>query len=109
VPLWERPLFTELAKIAAGLVILLVLALAVLRPLVRALISPARAALAAPAPAAVATESLPAPAGRAVGQANTAAAATPPYEQQVTNARALVNQDPKRVAQVVRTWVASEE
>ena len=32
-----------------------------------------------------------------------------PYEQQITNARALVNQDPKRVAQVVRNWVSVDE
>jgi flagellar M-ring protein FliF len=31
------------------------------------------------------------------------------YDQQVSNARALVGQDPKRVAQVVRTWVAGDE
>ena len=101
VPLWERPLFTELAKLGAGLIVLLVLSLAVLRPLVRGLIAPARAALAAPAPAA--EQALAAPAAKA-------AATTPqPYEQQVSSARALVNQDPKRVAQVVRTWVATDE
>ncbi|MGH8227408.1 MAG: flagellar basal-body MS-ring/collar protein FliF, partial [Steroidobacteraceae bacterium] len=43
VPFWQQPLFMELAKLAAGLVVLTVLALAVLRPLVRALIGPARA------------------------------------------------------------------
>jgi len=31
------------------------------------------------------------------------------YDQQVTQARAVVGQDPKRVAQVVRTWVAGDE
>jgi flagellar M-ring protein FliF len=105
VPLWEQPLFTELAKLGAGLIILLVLSLAVLRPLVRGLIAPARAALAAPAPAAAERE-LAAPALRAAAPGT---AVAPPYEQQVSSARALVNQDPKRVAQVVRTWVASDE
>jgi flagellar M-ring protein FliF len=110
VPLWERPLFAELAKIAAGLVVLLVLSLAVLRPLVRALIGPARAALAAPAPAALAVEpALAAPGGRAVAATPAGGSAAPPYEQQVSNARALVSQDPKRVAQVVRTWVTADE
>jgi flagellar M-ring protein FliF len=32
-----------------------------------------------------------------------------PYDQQITNARALVNQDPKRVAQVVKNWVSVDE
>ncbi|HTW37410.1 MAG TPA: flagellar basal-body MS-ring/collar protein FliF [Steroidobacteraceae bacterium] len=108
VPLWERPLFTELAKLGAGLIVLLVLALAVLRPLVRGLIGPARAALAAPAPAAIEPQ-LAAPASRAVAASTTAVATPAAYEQQVSSARALVNQDPKRVAQVVRTWVASDE
>ncbi len=31
------------------------------------------------------------------------------YEQQLAQARTLVGQDPKRVAQVVRTWVAADE
>lgn len=115
VPIWERPLFMELVKLAAGLIVLLVLALAVLRPLVRALIGPARAALAAPAgsaglaapPGAAADSALAAPARAVVPGA--AAQAPPAYEQQVSSARALVSQDAKRVAQVVRTWVASDE
>jgi flagellar M-ring protein FliF len=105
VPLWERPLFTELAKLGAGLIVLLVLSLAVLRPLVRGLIAPARAALAAPAPHS--EPALAAPTAKAV--APSSATAAQPYEQQVSSARALVNQDPKRVAQVVRTWVAADE
>ena len=46
-----------------------------------------------------------------VGHGGHAAAAAPavPYDQQITNARALVNQDPKRVAQVVRNWVSVDE
>jgi flagellar biosynthesis/type III secretory pathway M-ring protein FliF/YscJ len=31
------------------------------------------------------------------------------HEQQVLQARTLVNQDPKRVAQVVRGWVAKDD
>ena len=31
------------------------------------------------------------------------------FEEQVAHARQLVNQDPKRVAQVVHTWVATDE
>jgi flagellar M-ring protein FliF len=30
------------------------------------------------------------------------------YEQQVAQARGLVSQDPKRVAQVVKTWVSTD-
>jgi flagellar biosynthesis/type III secretory pathway M-ring protein FliF/YscJ len=31
------------------------------------------------------------------------------HEQQLTQARSMVSQDPKRVAQVVRGWVGSDE
>jgi flagellar biosynthesis/type III secretory pathway M-ring protein FliF/YscJ len=50
-------------------------------------------------------------AGEAGGGGGLAAPPAPavPYDQQITNARALVNQDPKRVAQVVRNWVSVDE
>jgi flagellar M-ring protein FliF len=106
VPLWQQPIATELAKLAAGLIVLVVLSLAVLRPLVRALIGPARVALSAPPPRA-AVEA--APEATAVAAPAASAIAPQRFDQQVSNARALVNQDPKRVAQVVRTWVATDE
>jgi flagellar M-ring protein FliF len=104
VPMWERPLFQNLLKLGAGLIVLLVLALAVLRPMVRALVAPARAILAPPS---AEEPALAAPAR----QAGHAATAVEPmqYEQQVTHARTLVGQDPKRVAQVVRSWVGNDE
>jgi len=104
VPMWERPLFQNLLKLGAGLIVLLVLALAVLRPMVRALVAPARAVL---APSSADDPALAAPARQA---GNAATPAEPmQYEQQVTHARTLVGQDPKRVAQVVRSWVGTDE
>ena len=101
-PLWQSPFAWSLLRIIAGLVVVLVLVLSVLRPLVRTLITPMRLAPAGP-------QSLPAAA------AGGPAAALPPshreavntisHEQQLSQARTLVNQDPKRVAQVVRGWV----
>jgi flagellar M-ring protein FliF len=107
-PLWETPIFWSLLRIGAGLVVVLVLVLSVLRPLVKTLITPMRLAPAAAAPA------LP------PGTPGAAAGALPPgqreavapsvsHEQQLTQARSMVNQDPKRVAQVVRGWVGSDE
>ena len=98
-PIWESPLFRDMAKLAAGVIVLLVLVLAVLRPLVRNLMAPARAALAAAARR-PALEADPEP--REKKDAVT-------HEVQVAQARALVNSDPKRVAQVVRGWVATDE
>jgi flagellar M-ring protein FliF len=109
IPIWERPLVRDLAKLLVGLIVLLTLALAVLRPLVRGLLATPRPqlALAAAAPAAGAEVA------RAVASAGPVASGAPggsiAYEQQVAQARGLVAQDPKRVAQVVRSWVATDE
>lgn len=116
VPLWETPLFIDMAKLVAGLLVLLVLVLSVLKPLIRNLITPPRpAAPASPkggagsdgGAAAVLAGGKGAPALTA-GGANTASNDALAYEQQIAQARTLVTQDPKRVAQVVRSWVAED-
>ena len=128
VPLWETPTFLNMAKLGAGVVVLLVLSLMVLRPMIKALLPLGQPGglLAAPtttaytttggAPAAAGTVTLqhnPAGGDDTVNMAGAAPVPAPlpavPYEQQITNARALVNQDPKRVAHVVRNWVSVDE
>jgi flagellar M-ring protein FliF len=126
VPLWETPLFRDMAKLGAGVVVLLVLSLAVLRPMIKALMPTAqsRGLLAGPAGNVAIGGAGAAPgytggmpqhgqAGEAAGAGGGGyappAAPAVPYDQQITNARALVNQDPKRVAQVVRNWVSVDE
>jgi flagellar M-ring protein FliF len=105
IPLWERPMIRDLAKLAAGVIVLLVLTLVVLRPLVRGLLTQAKATAALPAPAAETAGARAPAAGALAGPQGTPLA----YEQQLAQARTLVSQDPKRVAQVVRTWVAQDE
>ena len=105
IPLWERPMIRDLAKLAAGVIVLLVLTLVVLRPLVRGLLTQAKATAALPAPAAETAGARAPAAGALAGPQSTPLA----YEQQLAQARTLVSQDPKRVAQVVRTWVAQDE
>jgi flagellar M-ring protein FliF len=103
IPLWERPLVRDIAKLLAGLIVLLVLVLTVLRPLVRGLLAAPRPLQpAGPAALPGATPALP---------ANAAPEAVPAldYDGQVAAARTLVNQDPARVAQVVKTWVGADE
>jgi flagellar M-ring protein FliF len=122
VPVWETPIFRDMAKLGAGVIVLLVLSLVVLRPMIKALLPSAQAAgllgpsdsvLISNAGGAAATAALGTPhaAGEAGAGAGLPAPASPavPYEQQITNARALVNQDPKRVAQVVKNWVSVDE
>ncbi len=106
---WETPLFLDIAKIAGGLIVLLVLVLSVIRPLIKNLIAPVakpmsvhilpKQAEAAAAQQAAAQEALPSPSQTAALN----------HEQQIAQARTMVNQDPKRVAQVVRGWVAQDD
>jgi flagellar M-ring protein FliF len=99
--IWEKPMFRDILKIVAGAAILIVLVLTVLRPLVRALLVSPRAQrmLAAPGEAAQAL----------MGSGGPSVAAVLSHEQQLAQARTLVTQDPKRVAQVVREWVVQDE
>jgi len=104
VPLWERAWVQTLAKVLAGLLVLLILIYSVLKPLARGLVNAAKApglrqgALAG-----------------AIAGGDTAAVGGPPeapaiaYEQQIAQARGLVAADPKRGAQVVKSWVANDE
>jgi len=100
-PIWESPLFLNIVKLGVGAIVLLVLVLSVLRPLVKNLMGSARPLLVARAPAAAEEEREVVP-SREKERAVT-------HEVQVAQARALVSQDPKRVAQVVRGWVAQDE
>jgi flagellar M-ring protein FliF len=108
---WESPIFLNVAKLLAGLAVLLVLVLSVLRPMVRTLIGPARpqvhlmprtaGAGGGPEPATSSnTPALPGADAKAIALS---------HEQQVAQARTLATQDAKRVAQVVRGWVAQDE
>ncbi|MEA3178279.1 MAG: flagellar M-ring protein FliF [Gammaproteobacteria bacterium] len=105
--IWESPLFLDIAKIVGGLVVLLVLVLSVIRPLVKNLIGPTAQQMQVQVlPRNTATPEA-APNTPALPSAAQQAAVT--HEQQVMQARTLVNQDPKRVAQVVRGWVAKDD
>ncbi len=109
-PLWQTPFAWSLLRIVAGLVVVLVLVLSVLRPLVKTLITPMRLG-AAPGAQALPSAAPEVGAGVAAlpaGQKDPALNALS-HEQQLTQARTLVNQDPKRVAQLVRGWVGSDE
>lgn len=102
IPLWERPLVRDIAKLLAGLVVLLALVMMVLRPLVKGLLPAATRPVYAP----------PALPDAAAPGASVAAAGGAPvvdYDSQIAQARSLVSQDPGRVAQVVKTWVGNDE
>jgi flagellar M-ring protein FliF len=99
VPLWERPLVLAAAKLVLGAIVLLVLTFSVLKPLLKNLIAtPVRQR-------SIAQEREQAPAQLEQATPNNAV----PYEQQIANARTMVAQDPRRVAQVVKTWVGNDD
>lgn len=100
VPIWERPWIRDIAKLVIALVVLLVLILSVIKPLIKTLMTPA------PIPQGY----VPASTQQAIEQRAGQGSGQPKgYEQQVSDARTLVNQDPARVAQVVKSWVADNE
>ena len=97
IALWDRPLIRDIAKLLAGLIAVLALVFVVLRPLVRGL-------LAAPV-----LSYTPLAAGQAALANATPAPVPLDYDTQIAQARSLVTQDPRRVAQVVKTWVGNDE
>jgi flagellar biosynthesis/type III secretory pathway M-ring protein FliF/YscJ len=76
--------------------------------LVRTLVTPLRLA-AAPGAHALPAGAAGAPVAALPPSQRETAVSTVTHEQQLSQARTLVNQDPKRVAQVVRGWVGSDE
>lgn len=106
LPLWQRPELRDIARQGLGALSVLVLILAVLRPLLRSILGGGAADRGAPqdlgrinVEAGEDRLSLGGPQG---------AAAISPYEQKLAAARSAVAQDPKRVAQVVKTWIGND-
>jgi flagellar M-ring protein FliF len=100
-PIWENPLVRDIARLLAGLVIVVLLLLFIVRPLLKSLAGPMKAALSEPTPLLAPGEGGAGPASRPAG--------TIAYEQQIAQARGLVAKDPARVAQVVKDWVEKDE
>ncbi|MDE2220733.1 MAG: flagellar M-ring protein FliF, partial [Gammaproteobacteria bacterium] len=103
VPLWQRPMVRDIARLALGALLLLAIALGVLRPMIRNLTAQSGVPLLAGAGGRAAAGVVAGGPDATIGANGVA----PPlaYEQQVVQAKTLVTQDPKRVAQVVKTWV----
>lgn len=109
IPLWEQPLLRDIAKLVVGLIALLVLVLAVLRPLIRGLIGTPPKPEKGPAQIQTVHASPMAAAAALPLAADGSTPAQLDYDGQIAAARALVAQDPARVAQLVKTWVGDDE
>jgi flagellar M-ring protein FliF len=105
-PILENPLVITVAKVVGGLLALALLLLFVVRPLISNLLAGSKAM----APMQMA---LPAGMQAAMGELLNAPGGKPganmAYEQQIAQARSLVNKDPARVAQLVRDWVQKDD
>ncbi|RDI97730.1 flagellar basal body M-ring protein FliF [Dyella solisilvae] len=110
-PFWERPGMLDLIKQAAGILVALLVAFGLLRPLLRGLTR-------APSPGkglAVAEEPTPQTISVRVdddeGDELMRLNSVPPqlaYEQRIGLARRMVSENPKHVAQVVKSWVGED-
>jgi flagellar M-ring protein FliF len=109
MPFWQRPGMLDLLKQGGGIVVALLIAFGLLRPMLKGL-------LRAPEPLAALPEPLPTVSVRinddeldddqirlSAPQLQTMA-----YEQKIDQARRLVQENPKQVAQVVMNWVGED-
>ncbi|TAL91799.1 MAG: flagellar M-ring protein FliF, partial [Rhodanobacter sp.] len=107
-PLWERPGAMDLIKQGIGVLIALLVAFGLLRPLLKGVTR-----------GAAATRALPSPKPPLSVQVNDAPEANEParlaaaapalaYEQRIGQARRLVGENSKQVAQVVKNWVGED-
>jgi len=106
VPLWQRPGLQEGVRLGLGALILLAIGLGVLRPMIKNLTTPP--------PQLVDARQSEDTDARQHGSSNTAnsgqvaSGQALAFEQQIVQAKGLVAQDPKRVAQVVKNWVGEQ-
>ncbi len=131
-PIWKQAWVIDLAKQVGGGLIALIIALVVIRPVIRSLLSkPAPVALAGAAAGAEGQAALPgaepgqpalpgtAGQGEEAGggapqqelspaEAARRLVASPEYEQNLTQVREFVKEEPKLAAQVVKHWTGAE-
>jgi len=118
IPIWQQPWVRDLARQAVGVIAVLLLVFGVLRPVMKSLSQSAAASAGAGAPLAMGGADAMAlgPLGdeqvTLSGGANNNLLLSGPegaYEDQLTAIKGLIAEDPGRVAQVVKKWVAQSE
>ena len=112
-PLWQQPAIREIGKQVLGAIVLLVLALSVLRPLLRSLVSMSPPPPPSPNPLQVlaGAENLNEGDDSRPSVSGTRSLPALPkvgFEQKVGLAKRMVNEDPRQVAHVVKTWLTED-
>ncbi len=111
IPFWERPGMLDLIKQAAGILVALLVAFGLLRPLLRGLTrspSTSNELALAPVPPTIAVRMED---KNGDVEDDLVRLSVPPamaYEQRIGIARRMVSENPKQVAQVVRSWVGED-
>jgi flagellar M-ring protein FliF len=107
-PFWGRPGVLDLLKQGAGVLIALLVAFGLLRPLLKGLLRGEAAARALPSPMPqISVRVDDEPAANEPARLG-GAMPTLSYEQRVGQARRMVGENSKQVAQVVRNWVSED-
>ncbi len=113
-PWWREPWIQELAKTALGALLILILILAVLRPLLRTLADKGAAEREALEQMALEDQmeddqlTLGHDGEHAQGQLESPDKKGQSFEDNLELVRNLVREDPKRVAQVIKVWIATD-
>jgi len=115
-PFWERPGMLDLIKQGLGVMIALIVGFFVLRPMLKGLLKPAplamnNVALAGPMPTVsvmVDDDDMTPDRVSTTSQAQLGSPALLAYEQKVGLAKRMAAENPKQVAQVVKSWVSDD-
>jgi len=102
-PFYEQPWLAQVGKQVVGAVLVLLVAFLVLKPLMKSLTKTSGRLTAGGEAGDLAGDRV-----SLSGQSGKAIKLSPSFEQQIAAARTLVGQDPKRAAQVVKDWVATD-
>lgn len=105
-PFWQQDWLWDIGKQVLGAILLAILLLAVFRPTLKTLANPAAGVTTVAMPAAENRPGLPATAN--AGQ-EAAQQETEPRQEKLEYARSLAEQEPKRVAQLTRSWISGDE
>ncbi|MEM7219908.1 MAG: flagellar basal-body MS-ring/collar protein FliF [Pseudomonadota bacterium] len=108
-PLWEQPWVVDAAKLVVALIVLLALVFLVVRPLINGLLSAHQAAVTARLSPVGGAAALPPGTQATVTDGGMLEVVAPPRQDPLLLAQDLASNDPKRVAQVVKEWVAADD
>jgi flagellar M-ring protein FliF len=106
LPIWQQPQIRDYARLGLGTLVVLVLLFGVLRPLLRNLATPRE--LVPLLSGNDNAQQLAALTGEIAHTAELLGPPLDPHDQRLVSARQAAQQDPRRVAQVVKNWVGTD-